>query len=144
MIMVGTAAMVVGYVWLSQISATDSYFGAVFGPVLITGPRDRLHLHADHRDRARRRRAGARRVGLGPAADHPAARQRRRRGRDRLGVRRPARCPGQFVPGVEAAFLTSAAFSLAAFVVAATGAAHPRVRRSRSTEELEPELAEAA
>jgi hypothetical protein len=51
--------------------------------------------------------------------------------------------PGQFVPGVEAAFLTSAAFSLAAFVVAATGL---RTRRTPEPllEELEPELVEAA
>ena len=51
--------------------------------------------------------------------------------------------PGQFVPGVQPAFLTSAAFSLAAFVVAAV------TLRSRSTPEpvsleVEPELAEAA
>ena len=38
------------------------------------GSRDRLHLHADHGHRARRRGARARRLGLGPAADHPAAR----------------------------------------------------------------------
>jgi len=56
--------------------------------------------------------------------------------------------PGRFVPGVQAAFLTSAAFSLAAFLVAAallrprpapfdTTAAEPESRRG-------PELAEAA
>jgi len=51
--------------------------------------------------------------------------------------------PGQFVPGAEAAFLTSAVFSLAAFVVATTGL---RTRRTPApaTEELEPELVEAA
>jgi EmrB/QacA subfamily drug resistance transporter len=37
MILIGTLALVVGYTWLSGISATDSYFGAVFGPVLIAG-----------------------------------------------------------------------------------------------------------
>ncbi len=51
------------------------------------GPVDRLHLHADHRDGAGRRRARARRLGIGPAADHAAARCSSGRGRDRLGVR---------------------------------------------------------
>jgi hypothetical protein len=47
------------------------------------------------------------------------------------------------VPGLEAAFLTSAAFSLAAFVVAATGL-RTRSTPELVTEELEPELVEAA
>ena len=50
--------------------------------------------------------------------------------------------PGQFVPGVEAAFLTSAAFSLAALVVAATALRTPRPEPVAG--ELEPELVEAA
>src|SRR4051794_3237870 len=37
MIMMGTAAMVVGYAWLSSIGTNDTYLGAVFGPVLIAG-----------------------------------------------------------------------------------------------------------
>jgi hypothetical protein len=51
--------------------------------------------------------------------------------------------PGQFVPGVQPAFLTSAAFSLAAFVVATVAL---RDRRTTDTVpvEVEPELAEAA
>ncbi len=53
--------------------------------------------------------------------------------------------PGQFVPGAQAAFLTSAAFSVAALVVATLG-----LRERRTPDpvvldpELEPELAEAA
>ena len=51
--------------------------------------------------------------------------------------------PGHFVPGVEPAFLTSAAFSLVAFVVAAIGLRTPRPPEP-VVEELEPELVEAA
>jgi hypothetical protein len=51
--------------------------------------------------------------------------------------------PGQFIPGLEPAFLTSAGFSLAAFLVAAVALRTPRPAEP-VTEELEPELAEAA
>ena len=50
--------------------------------------------------------------------------------------------PGEFVPGAQAAFLTSAAFSLVALVVAT---AVLRPRRQPQEEAVEPELvAEAA
>ncbi len=52
--------------------------------------------------------------------------------------------PGQFVPGVQPAFLTSAAFSLAAFLVAAVALRDRRTPESVTVDELEPELAEAA
>jgi MFS family permease len=51
--------------------------------------------------------------------------------------------PGQFVPGVQPAFLTSAAFSLAAFVVAAV-ALRTRPTPEPVALEVEPELADAA
>ncbi len=57
------------------------------------GPVDRLHLHADHRDRARWRGARARRLRVRSAADHPAARRRRGCGRHRLRLRHGAPFP---------------------------------------------------
>src|SRR6478672_11327941 len=35
MIMIGTAALAAGYAWLSSIGTTDTYLGAVFGPMVI-------------------------------------------------------------------------------------------------------------
>jgi EmrB/QacA subfamily drug resistance transporter len=142
MILVGTSAMVVGYLWLSQISATDSYFGSVFGPVLITGLATGFifmpitttvlgGVEPEHAGSASGLLQTTQQLGsaVGVAAI--------------VSVYATGAVPGQFVPGVEAAFLTSAAFSLAAFVVAAAG-----LRTRRTPEpvvvDLEPELAEAA
>jgi EmrB/QacA subfamily drug resistance transporter len=142
MILVGTSAMVVGYLWLSQISATDSYFGSVFGPVLITGLATGFifmpitttvlgGVEPEHAGSASGLLQTTQQLGsaVGVAAI--------------VSVYATGAVPGQFVPGVEAAFLTSAAFSLAAFVVAAAGL---RTRRTPepAVVELEPELAEAA
>ena len=53
--------------------------------------------------------------------------------------------PGQFVPGAQAAFLTSAAFSVAALVVATLCLRERRTPDPAVLDpELEPELAEAA
>jgi EmrB/QacA subfamily drug resistance transporter len=142
MILVGSSAMVVGYLWLSQINATDSYFGSVFGPVLITGLATGFifmpitttvlgGVEPEHAGSASGLLQTTQQLGsaVGVAAI--------------VSVYATGAVPGQFVPGVEAAFLTSAAFSVAAFAVAAVGL---RTRRTPkpAVSELEPEFAEAA
>jgi EmrB/QacA subfamily drug resistance transporter len=142
MILVGTSAMVVGYLWLSQINATDSYFGSVFGPVLITGLATGFifmpitttvlgGVEPEHAGSASGLLQTTQQLGsaVGVAGI--------------VSIYATGAVPGQFVPGLEAAFLTSAAFSVAAFAVAAVGL---RTRRTPepAVAELEPELVEAA
>jgi EmrB/QacA subfamily drug resistance transporter len=142
MILVGTSAMVVGYLWLSQVNATDSYFGSVFGPVLITGLATGFifmpitttvlgGVEPEHAGSASGLLQTTQQLGsaVGVAGI--------------VSIYATGAVPGQFVPGLEAAFLTSAAFSVAAFAVAAVGL---RTRRTPepAVAELEPELVEAA
>jgi EmrB/QacA subfamily drug resistance transporter len=142
MVMIGTAAMVPGYVWLSQITASSSYFGSVFGPVLITGLATGFifmpitttvvgGVEPEHAGSASGLLQTTQQLGsaVGVAAI--------------VSVYATGAVPGQFVPGVQAAFLTSAGFSLAAFLVAALAM---RQRRTPGpvVAELEPELAEVA
>jgi EmrB/QacA subfamily drug resistance transporter len=142
MIMIGSAALVVAYVWLSQISVTDSYFGAVFGPVLITGLASGLifmpitttvlgGVEPEHAGSASGLLQTTQQLGsaVGIAVI--------------VSIYATGAVPGQFVPGIQAAFLTSAGFSLAAFLVAATALRTPRPPEP-VVEEVEPELAEAA
>jgi EmrB/QacA subfamily drug resistance transporter len=142
MIMLGSGALVVAYLWLSQISATDSYFGAVFGPVLIAGLATGFifmpitttvlgGVEPEHAGSASGLLQTTQQLGsaIGVAVI--------------VSIYASGAVPGQFVPGVKAAFLTSAAFSLAAFIVAGTGLRAPREPET-VTEEIEPELVEAA
>jgi len=118
MIMTGTSAMVVGYAWLSGITATDGYLGAVFGPVLIAGLATGLvfmpvtatvlaDVEPEHAGSASGLLQTTQQLGaaVGVAAI--------------VSVYAAGAVPGEFVPGVRAAFLTSAAFSLVAFLVTA-------------------------
>jgi EmrB/QacA subfamily drug resistance transporter len=142
MIMIGAGALVVGYLWLSQINAGDSYFGSVFGPVLIAGLATGFifmpitttvlgGVEPEHAGSASGLLQTTQQLGsaIGVAVI--------------VSIYASGAVPGQFVPGVKAAFLTSAAFSLMAFVVAAAGLRTPRPPEP-VVEELEPELAEAA
>jgi EmrB/QacA subfamily drug resistance transporter len=142
MIMIGSGALVVAYLWLSQISATDSYFGAVFGPVLITGLATGFifmpitttvlgGVEPEHAGSASGLLQTTQQLGsaIGIAVI--------------VSIYASGTVPGQFVPGVKAAFLTSAGFSLAAFLVAALALRSPREPRP-VVEELQSELAEAA
>jgi EmrB/QacA subfamily drug resistance transporter len=142
MVMIGTGAMVVGYAWLSQIHVGSSYAGSVFGPVLIAGLSTGFifmpitatvlgGVEPEHAGSASGLLQTTQQLGaaVGVAAI--------------VSVYASGAVPGRFVPGVEAAFLTAAAFSLAAFLVAATVLRTPRPPRPAS-EELEAELAEAA
>jgi EmrB/QacA subfamily drug resistance transporter len=144
MIMVGSGALVVGYLWLSNITATDTYFGSVFGPVLIGGLATGFifmpitttvlgGVEPEHAGSASGLLQTTQQLGsaVGVAVI--------------VSIYATGAVPGQFVPGVRAAFLTSAAFSLAAFLVAAVA-----LRPQRPAPEVvfgdehEPELAEAA
>ncbi len=143
MIMVGSAALVVGYLWLSQISATDTYFGAVFGPVLIGGLATGFifmpitttvlgGVEPEHAGSASGLLQTTQQLGsaVGVAVI--------------VSIYATGAVPGQFVPGVRAAFLTSAAFSLAAFLVATLALRPQRPAPEVAFAEREPELAEAA
>jgi EmrB/QacA subfamily drug resistance transporter len=143
MVMAGTSALVVGSLWLSQINATDTYFGAVFGPVLISGLATGLifmpitttvlgGVEPEHAGSASGLLQTTQQLGsaVGVAAI--------------VSVYASGAVPGRFVPGVEAAFLTSAAFSLAAFLVAATGLRQRSAPTGSAALEDERELAEAA
>jgi MFS family permease len=143
MVMVGTSAMVVGYVWLSQLSATSSYLGTVFGPVLIAGLSTGFifmpitatvlgGVEPEHAGSASGLLQTTQQLGgaVGVAAI--------------VSVYATGAVPGRFVPGVEPAFLTSAAFSLVAFVVAVTTLRRPVAPTEPVVLEREPELAEVA
>jgi EmrB/QacA subfamily drug resistance transporter len=143
MVMVGTSAMVVGYVWLSQLSATSSYLGTVFGPVLIAGLSTGFifmpitatvlgGVEPEHAGSASGLLQTTQQLGgaVGVAAI--------------VSVYATGAVPGRFVPGVEPAFLTSAAFSLVAFVVAVTTLRRPAAPTAPVVLEREPELAEVA
>jgi EmrB/QacA subfamily drug resistance transporter len=143
MVMVGTSAMVVGYVWLSQLSATSSYLGTVFGPVLIAGLSTGFifmpitatvlgGVEPEHAGSASGLLQTTQQLGgaVGVAAI--------------VSVYATGAVPGRFVPGVEPAFLTSAAFSLVAFVVAVTTLRRPTAPVEPVVLEREPELAEVA
>jgi EmrB/QacA subfamily drug resistance transporter len=147
MVMIGSGAMVAGYLWMSQLSTSSTYLGSVFGPVLIAGLATGFvfmpitatvlgDVEPQHAGSASGLLQTTQQLGgaVGVAAI--------------VSVYATGAEPGRFVPGVQAAFLTSAAFSLAAFLVAAallrprpapfdTTAAEPESRRG-------PELAEAA
>jgi EmrB/QacA subfamily drug resistance transporter len=144
MVMIGTAAMAIGYLWLSQIGTSSSYLGAVFGPVLIAGLSTGFvfmpvtatvlgGVDPEHAGSASGLLQTTQQLGgaVGVAVI--------------VSIYASGAVPGRFVPGVEAAFLTSAAFSLVAFFVALTtlrqrpGPVEPVV-----VEQFDPELAEAA
>ena len=144
MVMTGTAAMVVGYAWLSQLGASSSYAGAVFGPVLIAGLATGLifmpvtatvlgGVEPEHAGSASGLLQTTQQLGgaVGVAVI--------------VSIYATQAVPGQFVPGIEPAFLTSAGFSLAALLVAILGLRAPRVVEPLElAAPVEPELAEAA
>ena len=101
MIVTGAVGLAASFVWLSTLDRRRRLPQRCLRPDAAQRPLGRAALHAGHLDRARRRRAGARRRGVRSAADLPAARRRGRAGGDRQRVRRglgagrvPARRPG--------------------------------------------------
>jgi EmrB/QacA subfamily drug resistance transporter len=130
MLMVGTGALTLGYAWLSTIGTTDTYAAAVFGPMLIAGLATGLvfmpltatvlgGVEPEHAGSASGLLQTTQQLGsaVGVAAI--------------VSVYAAGAVPGEFVPGVQAAFLTSAGFALLAFTI--TGVVLPRRRPAEST-----------
>ena len=125
MIMTATLALVAAYSWLSFVDTTGSYLASVFGPVLIAGLATGLAfmpITATVLGGVEPEYAGAASgllqttQQLGSAVGVAAI----------VSVYAAGAVPGEFVPGAQAAFLTSAAFSAAAFLVAAFALRAPR------------------
>jgi EmrB/QacA subfamily drug resistance transporter len=117
MIIVGTIGLTASFVMLSDLSASDTYWGAVFGPMLLNGlsaglifmPVTSTHLagvEPEHAGAASGLLQTTQQLGsaVGVAAI--------------VSVYAAGAVPGEFIPGARAAFLTSAAFAFAALVVA--------------------------
>jgi EmrB/QacA subfamily drug resistance transporter len=134
MLMVGTAAMAGGYAWLSTIGTGDTYFGAVFGPMVIAGLATGFvfmpitatvlaGVEPEHAGSASGLLQTTQQLGsaVGVAAI--------------VSVYAAGAVPGQFVPGVQAAFLTSAAFAAVALFVA-TFVLRPERSAATADEEL--------
>ncbi|RYP86711.1 MFS transporter [Nocardioides guangzhouensis] len=129
MIMVGTLALAGGYAWLSGIGTTDTYLGAVFGPMTIAGLATGLVFMPITAS-----------VLGGVEPEHAGAASGLLQTTQQLGsavgvativsVYAAGAVPGQFVPGVREAFLTSAAFAAVALVVTAVAL---RPRRASTT-----------
>jgi EmrB/QacA subfamily drug resistance transporter len=143
MVLMGSGAMVVGYLWLSQLSTTSTYVGTVFGPVLIAGLATGFifmpitatvlgDVEPEHAGSASGLLQTTQQLGgaVGVAAI--------------VSVYATDAVPGQFVPGAQAAFITSAAFSLTAFLVAFATLRQRPAPVDPVVADAEPELAEAA
>lgn len=143
MVMIGTGAMVVGYAWLSQLGTTSSFLGSVFGPVLIAGLATGFifmpitatvlgGVEPEHAGSASGLLQTTQQLGgsVGVAVI--------------VSIYASGAVPGQFVPGVQTAFLTSSAISLLAFLVAFVTLRQRPAPVRPLVEELEPELVDAA
>jgi EmrB/QacA subfamily drug resistance transporter len=149
LIMVGTLGLTTSFVLLSGVGAGDSYLGAVFGPMLLNGLSAGLvfmpvtatalaDVEPEHAGSASGLLQTTQQLGsaVGVAAI--------------VSVYAAGAVPGEFLPGVRAAFLTSAAFALVAFAVAtlvlrprrATGLSAPEP--VAAPEPAEPLAADAA
>jgi EmrB/QacA subfamily drug resistance transporter len=117
MLMTGTTAMTVGYAWLSAAGADGTYWGSIFGPMLIAGLSTGLvfmpisvtvlgGVEPEHAGSASGLLQTTQQLGaaVGIAVI--------------VSVYAAGAVPGEFVPGLRAAFLTSAAFCAIALVVA--------------------------
>jgi EmrB/QacA subfamily drug resistance transporter len=117
MVMTATAAMTVGYVWLSSAGADGTYWGSVFGPMLIAG----LSTGAVFMPITATVLAGV-------EPEHAGAASGMLQTTQQLGsavgvavivsVYAANAVPGEFLPGLSQAFLTSALFSGIAGVIA--------------------------
>jgi EmrB/QacA subfamily drug resistance transporter len=143
MLMIGTAAMAGGYAWLSTIGTDDTYFGAVFGPMVIAGLATGFVFMPITAT-----------VLAGVEPEHAGSASGLLQTTQQLGsavgvavivsVYAAGAVPGQFVPGVQAAFLTSAAFAAVALFVATFVLRPERTRATVDDELVEAAAAEAA
>ncbi len=115
----GALALTVGYVWLSNAGADGSYLGAVFVPMLIAGLGGALCFMPITAT-----------VLAGVEPEHAGGASGMLQTTQQLGsavgvavivsVYAAGAVPGEFLPGAQAAFLTSAVFSAVAAGIAAT------------------------
>jgi EmrB/QacA subfamily drug resistance transporter len=144
MFVVGTIGLAVSFVWLSQVSAGDSYMSGAFGPMLLNGlSAGFVFMPATSS------------VLSGVAPEHAGSASGLLQTFQQLGgaiglavivsVYAAGAEPGQFLPGADHAFQTSALFALTALAVAVLGVAPIRRRpMSEPCPEQQHDLAEAA
>jgi EmrB/QacA subfamily drug resistance transporter len=139
LLMTGTVLLTLGYVWLSTAGADGTYLTSVFGPMLLGGVGGGLSFMPITAT-----------VLSGVEPEHAGAASGMLQTTQQLGsalgvaiivsVYAAGAVPGEFVPGARAAFLTSAGFAAAAFVIAS--AVH--LLRRRPVDVPEPEEAPEA
>ena len=135
MFVVGTIGLAVSFAWLSQVSASDSYFSGAFGPMLLNGLSAGLVFMP-----------ATSAVLTGVAPEHAGSASGLLQTFQQLGgaiglavivsVYAAGAVPGQFLPGADHAFMTSSLFALIALSVAVL--AIVRLRRPRA-DRVEPE-----
>jgi predicted MFS family arabinose efflux permease len=131
MFVIGTIGLAISFAWLSQVSAGDSYLNGAFGPMLLNGlSAGFVFMPATSS------------VLSGVAPEHAGSASGLLQTFQQLGgaiglavivsVYAAGAQPGQFLPGADHAFQTSALFALTALAVAVIGSA--RLRRRPVTE----------
>lgn len=144
MLLAAASALVVAYGWLSNADTDGTYLGTVFGPVLIAGLATGLAFMPITAT-----------VLAGVEHEHAGSASGLLQTTQQLGsavgvavivsVYAAGAVPGQFVPGLQAALLTSAGFAALALLVAATVLRTPRAQVEQLVTEPDPErVAEAA
>jgi EmrB/QacA subfamily drug resistance transporter len=143
LIIAGAAALTVAYGWLSGAGVDGSYLGTVFVPMLLGGLGGGLAFMPITAT-----------VLSGVEPEHAGAASGMLQTTQQLGsavgvavivsVYAAGAVPGQFVPGVQAAFLTSAAFSATALVLAVTLLLRRRPVAVPARDDEEVVLADAA
>jgi EmrB/QacA subfamily drug resistance transporter len=127
MFVIGTFGLAISFVWLSQVSAGDSYLSGAFGPMLLNGlSAGFVFMPATSS------------VLSGVAPEHAGSASGLLQTFQQLGgaiglavivsVYAAGAQPGQFLPGADHAFQTSALFALTALAVAVLGRARLRRR----------------
>jgi len=144
MVMTGTAALTLGYAWLSAAGTDGTYLGTVFGPMVIAGLATGLvfmpitvtvlaGVEPEHAGSASGLLQTTQQLGsaVGVAVI--------------VSVYAAGAVPGQLVPGLQAAFLTSAGFAAVALVVTAALLRAPATQVVELVDDRGPEaVAEAA
>ncbi|WP_127359105.1 MFS transporter [Actinacidiphila soli] len=131
LLMLGTLGLTGSFAWLSNIDTSSSYFPAVFGPLLLNGIAAGLTFMP----------AASLVVG-GVKPEHAGSASGLLQTTQQLGgaiglavvvsVYAAGAEPGAFVPGAHAAFLTTAAFTLTAFIVTVLALRPSRHRAAQS------------
>ncbi|MFC7493152.1 MULTISPECIES: MFS transporter [unclassified Nocardioides] len=137
MMLVGATTLALAYAWLSTIGTSDTYLAAVFGPMTLAGVASALifmpvtvivlsGVEPEHAGSASGLLQTTQQLGgaVGVAVI--------------VSVYAAGAVPGQLVPGMSAAFLTSASF--AALALVASAVVVRAVRPPRPAEVLDPDL----